>query len=126
MDTFFVKVDMGSLHARQLNLARSKVVVADVGFGNMFLDFSNKPAISNRVIGSVGAGNLIIQLPSEEVPVLVTINDSWLCSLSISHSLKKIGQNKFANAAYSKDSKNALVFDLDVSMGKIVFHEAKH
>lgn len=128
MDTFFVKVDMGSLHAQQLNLARSKVVVADVGFGNMFLDFSNKPAISNHVIGSVGAGNLIIQLPSEEVPVLVTINDSWLCSLSISHSLKKIGQNKFANAAYSKDtkSKNALVFDLDVSMGKIVFRETKH
>ncbi|HRG11584.1 MAG TPA: hypothetical protein PLJ08_23630, partial [Cyclobacteriaceae bacterium] len=43
MDTFFVKVDMGSLNARQLNLARSKVVMADVGFGNMFLDFSTKP-----------------------------------------------------------------------------------
>jgi hypothetical protein len=128
MDTFFVKVDMGSLHAHQLNLARSKVVMADVGFGNMYLDFSNKPSIANHVIGSIGAGNLIIQLPSEDVPVLVTINDSWLCSLSISHSLKKIGQNKFANAAYSKDgkNKNALVFDLDVSMGKIVFHETKH
>jgi hypothetical protein len=102
--------------------------VADVGFGNMYLDFSNKPAISNHVIGSVGAGNLIIQLPEQEVPVLVTINDSWLCSLSISHSLKKIGQNKFANAAYSKDGKNdnALIFDLDVSMGKIVFREPKH
>jgi len=128
MDTFYVKVDMGSLNARQLNLARAKVVVADVGFGNMYLDFSNKPAISNHVIGSVGAGNLIIQLPSHEVPVLVTINDSWLCSLSIAHSLKKVGQNKFANAAYSRDGKNdnALVFDLDVSMGKIVFREPKH
>ncbi|MDZ7649331.1 MAG: hypothetical protein U5K54_20430 [Cytophagales bacterium] len=87
MDTFCVKVDMGSLNARQLNLARSKVVVADVGFGNMFLDFSNKPVIGNHVIGSVGAGNLIIQLPAEDVPVLVTINDSWLCSLSISPTL---------------------------------------
>lgn len=123
MDTFLVKVDMGSLHARQLNLARSKVVVADVGFGNMMLDFSNRPTISNHIIGSVGAGNLIIQLPDAEVPVLVTINDSWLCSLHLSNSLKKIGQNRFANAAYSKDSKNALVFDLDVSMGKIVFRE---
>ncbi|MBK7651529.1 MAG: hypothetical protein IPJ20_13450 [Flammeovirgaceae bacterium] len=92
MDTFYVKVDMGSLNARQLNLARSKVVVADVGFGNMFLDFSNKPSISNHIIGSVGAGNLIIQLPTEDVPVLVTINDSWLCSLSISPTLKRLGQ----------------------------------
>jgi len=123
MDTFYVKVDMGSLHARQLNLARSRVVVADVGFGNVFLDFSDKPAFSNHVIGSVGAGNMIIQLPAEDVPVVVTINDSWLCSTNLSRSLKKIGQNKFANASYSKDSKNALIFDLDVSMGKIIFRE---
>ncbi|MBK7651051.1 MAG: hypothetical protein IPJ20_10310 [Flammeovirgaceae bacterium] len=78
----------------------------------MFLDFSNKPSISNHIIGSVGAGNLIIQLPTEDVPVLVTINDSWLCSLSISPTLKKIGPNRFANAAYSADSKAALVLIL--------------
>lgn len=123
MDTFFVKVDMGSLSARQLHLSRSEVVVADVGFGNMFLDFGDKPTVSNRVIGSVGAGNLVIQLPSEDVPVIVTINDSWLCSINLSRSLKKIGNNKFANAAYLKNSKGALTFDLDVSMGKIVFKE---
>jgi hypothetical protein len=123
MDTFFVKVDMGSLNARQLNLARSKVVVADVGFGNMFLDFSARPAINNRVLGSVGAGNLVIQLPDADVPVVVTINESWLCSINLSNSLKKIAPNKYANAAFTKDSKDALVFDLDVSMGKIVFRE---
>jgi hypothetical protein len=126
MDTFCVKVDMGSLNARHLNLARSKVVLAEVGFGNMYLDFGNKPTIANHIIGSVGAGNLIIQLPSEEVPVLVTINESWLCSINLSRNLKKIGPNKFANAAYTKDSPNALVFDLDVSMGKIVFRDDKH
>ncbi|MCW5910135.1 MAG: hypothetical protein KIT62_03625 [Cyclobacteriaceae bacterium] len=123
MDTFFVKVDMGSLNARQLNLAKSKVVVADVGFGNMFLDFSARPTVRNRVVGSVGAGNLVIQLPDADVPVVVTINESWLCSISLSNSLKKIAPNKYANAAYTKDGKDALVFDLDVSMGKIVFRE---
>ena len=124
MDTFYIKVEMGSVNAKNINLSRSKVVVADVGFGNMFLDFSNKPIVNNHVIGSVGAGNLIIQLPSEEVPVLVKINDSWLCSIKLSRSLKKIGENKYANAAYSKNSKDALTFDLDVSMGKIVFKES--
>lgn len=124
MDTFSVKVDMGSLNARDLNMAKSKVVLAEVGFGNMFLDFGNKPSVANHIIGSVGAGNLIIQLPSEDVPVLVTINESWLCSINLSRNLKKIGPNKFANAAYTKDSPKALVFDLDVSMGKIVFRES--
>jgi hypothetical protein len=126
MDTFAVKVDMGSLTAKNLNLAKSKVVLAEVGFGNMFLDFSNRPAVSNHIIGSVGAGNLVIQLPAEEVPVLVTINESWLCSINLSRNLKKIGPNKFANAAYSKDIPKALVFDLEVSMGKIVFRDSNN
>jgi hypothetical protein len=124
MDTFFIKVDMGSLTARQLNLTRSKYVLADVGFGNMLLDFSDKPSMGHKIKGSVGAGNLVIYLPSStEVPVLVKISDSWLCSVHLSHNLKKIGENTFANAAYSKNAKNVLAFDLDVSMGKIVFKE---
>ncbi len=123
MDTFFIKVDMGSLTARQLNLTRSKYVLADVGFGNMLLDFSDKPSMGHKIKGSVGAGNLIIYLPSNDVPIVVKISDSWLCSVHLTHNLKKIGENTFANAAYSKNSKDALSFDLDVSMGKIVFKE---
>ncbi len=123
MDTFFVKVDLGSLNARQLNLSRSKVFVANVGFGNMQLDFGDKPLKGHLIKGSVGAGNLVIHLPGESVPVLVKISDSWLCSINLCHSLKKIEQNTYANAAYSKNKSSALVFDLDVSMGKIIFKE---
>jgi len=123
MDTFFVKVDLGSVNVKNLNLSRARFVMADVGFGNMTLDFSNKPLVSNRIKGSVGAGNLIIILPSADTPVLVKIQDSWLCSVKVPVSLKKIAENTFANAAYSKGSKNSLVFDLDVSMGNIVFKE---
>lgn len=123
MDTFFVKVDVGTLNVRQLHLAKARVVLADVGFGNMFLDFSERPMVNNHVTGSVGAGNLVILLPNESVPVLVKINESWLCSINLSRSLQRIGENTFANAAYERDPKNALTFDLDVSLGKIVFKE---
>jgi hypothetical protein len=123
MDTFLVKVDLGSLNVKNLNLSRTRYMVADVGFGNMTLDFSNEPLVSNRIKGSVGAGNLIIILPSEQTPVLIKIHDSWLCSVKIPAGLKKIGENTFANAAYKKDAKNSLTFDLDVSMGSIVFKE---
>jgi hypothetical protein len=123
MDTFFVNVDMGSLSVRQLNLSRARVVIAEVGFGNILLDFSNKPIVSNHIKGSVGAGNLIITLPDDDVPVLVKINDSWLCSVSTCKSLKKIGDGTFANASYGRDQKNSLTFDLEVSMGKILFKE---
>ena len=124
MDTFFVKVDLGSLNVRQLNLSRAHVMIADVGFGNVLLDFSDKPLVSNRVKGSVGAGNMVILLPSEDVPVLVKISDSWLCSVNLCRSLKKIGTDTYANAAFSeKNSKDAITFDLDVSLGKIIFKE---
>jgi hypothetical protein len=121
MDTFFIKVDLGSLNVKNLNLSRTHCVMADVGFGNMTLDFSNKPAVSNKIKGSVGAGNLTIILPNEDTPVFVKIQDSWLCSVKVPSYLKKVGDNTFANKAYSKGAKNSLIFDLDVSMGNIVF-----
>jgi hypothetical protein len=40
-------------------------------------------------------------------------------------SLIKISDDTFANAAYNKDSKNAMTFDLDVSMGNIIFKESQ-
>ncbi|HEY5919573.1 MAG TPA: hypothetical protein VIU13_19270 [Chryseolinea sp.] len=123
MDSFFVKVDLGSVNVKNLNLSRTRFVMADVGFGNMTLDFSNKPLVGSKIKGSVGAGNLTIILPKNDTPVLVKIQDSWLCSVKVPSSLKKVGDNTFANAAYSKSAKNSLIFDLDVSMGNIVFQE---
>lgn len=124
MDTFFVKVDLGSVNVKNLSLSKAKYLLADVGFGNMLLDFTDKPLVSNVIKGSVGAGNLIIILPNDNTPVLVKIHDSWLCSVKMPASLKKSGENTFSTANYTKDAKQALIFDLDVSMGNIVFKEA--
>jgi hypothetical protein len=125
MDTFSVKVDLGSLTVKNLNFSRTKYMVADVGFGNMMLDFSSTPAVSNKIKGSVGAGNLVIILPSDQTPVMVKIKDSWLCSVKVPASLKKINETTYANAAYKPDAKTSLVFDLDVSMGSITFKDAQ-
>ncbi len=121
MDTFSVKVDVGSINVKNVNLSRPRHVVADVGFGSMILDFTTSPLITSKVKGSVGAGNLTILLPSADTPVLVRIKDSWLCSVKMPSSLKKINETTFATASYSKNAKNALIFDLDVSMGNIIF-----
>jgi hypothetical protein len=123
MDTLNVRVEVGSVNVKNLDLSRTRNVVADVGFGSMILDFTHKPLVGSRIKGSVGAGNLIILLPSNDVPILVKIADSWLCSVKMPGSLRKISENTFANAAYSKDAKNPLLFDLDVSLGNIIFKE---
>jgi len=124
MDTLSVKVDLGSLNVQNINMSRARYTAADVGFGNMTLDFSaSPPLVTNHIVGSVGAGNLTIILPSTQTPVLVRINDSWLCSVKIPEGLKKIRPDTFANAAYSENAQNALIFNLDVSMGSIVFRQ---
>ena len=123
MDTFSVKVDLGSVNVKNLNMSRARYMMADVGFGNMTLDFRSKPLVSNKIKGSVGAGNLTILLPSNETPVLVKIKDSWLCSVKMPEEFKKISANVYSNTAYTKNTKNSLTFDLDVSMGNIIFKQ---
>lgn len=125
MDTLSVKVDLGSLHVENVNLSRTRYTSADVGFGNMTLDFSANPLVTNHITGSVGAGNLTIIMPSSDTPVLVTVNDSWLCSVKIPEGFKKVRSNTFANAAWREDAPNALIFNLDVSMGNIIFRDAQ-
>ncbi len=123
MDTFYVKVDLGSVKVQNLNLSKSRNIIAEIGFGDLLLDFSDINEISSNIHGSVGAGNLIIVLPREDTPAIIKINDSWLCKVDMAKSYKKIANNTFVNAAYSDDAPNLLSFDLDVSMGKIIFKE---
>lgn len=125
MDTFFVKVDLGSVDIRKMNLSNAKMVLADVGFGNLSLNYSDIPKFSSNISASVGAGNLIINIPSSNVPVKVKIHDSVLCRVQLSKNFKEIASNTYVNAAYSDDAKNLLSFNVDVAMGSIVFKEVE-
>ncbi|MDX1629945.1 MAG: hypothetical protein R3345_14655, partial [Fulvivirga sp.] len=100
MDTFYVKVDLGSIAINKMSLSKARHVVADIGVGNLLMDFSDSPKVSSDINGSVGAGNLIILLPPSDVPVKVKVRNSWLCKVKINDNLKSIGDNTFVNKAY--------------------------
>lgn len=120
MDTFQVKVELGSVTVQKMHQARSRFVTAEVGFGKMLLDFSERPLVNYEVYGIVGAGNLIVRMPDDEVPVLVRINDSWLCSVMIPNNYRQVGDNAYANPAWTPSIVRPIVFNLDVAMGKII------
>lgn len=121
MDTFFVKVDLGSVDIKKMGLSNAKTVIADVGFGNLTLDYSNSKHAKSNIKASVGAGTLFIKIPEENVPVMVKINDSMLCRVSLSNNFEEIAANTYVNKAYTKESMNLLSFDIDVALGSIVF-----
>lgn len=121
MDTFMVKVDMGSLNIEQVNLSRARIVIAEVGFGTLNLDLSDKNLTNNRISASVGAGNLNISLPPNNIPVIVYINNSPLCRILLGEEFQQIKPNVYANSSYRENAQNLLTFDLDVALGKISF-----
>ena len=123
MDTFLVKVDLGSLEVTHLPAARSRFVLAEVGFGKLELDFSDRPRNRYEVHGSVGAGNLIIDMPPDDIPVIVNITDSWLCTVEVPRTYHRISENTYANSSYSPNSPGPLVFNLDVAMGSILLRQ---
>jgi hypothetical protein len=65
----------------------------------------------------------MIILPYKNTPVVFMVRNSWLCCITMEKTIKKISDNTFANEAYTRNPKNAMTFDLDVSMGKIIFKE---
>jgi hypothetical protein len=125
MEEMVVKVDLGNLNVRQLYKTKAKTVTAEVGFGNMLLDFTEAPEVASHVKASVGAGNLEILIPRFDCPIIIKVKSSMLCDVKLTKSFREIKEDVFVNESYDEDADNLLEFDVDVAMGNIVFREKK-
>jgi len=126
MDTFYVKVDLGSLTVNKMNHSRAQIVIADVNFGALLMDYSNILETGSSVYASVGAGNLIIGLPaSREIPVIINIRNSPLCHVKLPKNYRKKDKHVYTSESYRENAPNILSFDLDVVMGQIKFVDSK-
>ena len=121
MDTFKVKVDLGTLEVRRVGRSNARYVFANVGFGDLFLDYSEGTETRSDVKASVGAGNLVVAIPTDRTPVLVKVKSSMLCQVRLAPSFKEIEEDIFVNEYYSPGAKNLLTFNVDASMGNIIF-----
>lgn len=124
MDTFLVKVDMGSLVVKNVDCANAKNVIANIGFGRAMLDFSESKTNKCMIKASVGAGNLDIYLPEKDVPIIIYVKDSPLCGMKLVPGFEQVEKNVYVNMGYSASAPNLLTFDLDVAMGNVAFHYA--
>jgi hypothetical protein len=126
MDSFLVKVDLGSLTINKMNHSRARTVIADVGFGALLVDYSGPLSEPSDVYASVGAGNLIIGLPDDEkFPVIINIQNSPLCNVKIPKGYKKQEKHVYVSQGYHENASNILSFNLDVVVGQIKFVEYK-
>ena len=121
MDTFYVKVDFGNFVTQKINLANAKYIIADIGFGNATLSFSDSPTKKCQVNASVGAGNLNINLPKQNAPAIIYFNNSPLCNISMLKEFEEVDKNVYVNKSYSPSADNLIVFNIDVALGNITF-----
>lgn len=126
MDTFYIKVDMGSIKAEQLELARARYIDANIGFGNALLDFGTT-ALSEKcnVRASVGAGSLEIFIPKDDTPVIIYLKDSPLCGTRIVEGFEEVEKNVYVNRSYRSDANNLMVFNIDVALGNVSFRYSR-
>jgi hypothetical protein len=123
MDSFSVKVDLGSLEIHKLNLTRADNISAEVGFGSLLLDFSEKMEDGCKLTASVGAGRLEVIMPALDTPIRVRLHSSPLCTVSLPAQFIKVNKNLYVNEFYEEGMEDLLDFDLDVAMGSIIFRK---
>ena len=121
MDTFLIKVDLGSIVAKNIDLSNAEYIIADVGFGNAQLGFNEVPKSKCTVNASVGAGNLKVVLPSKSTPAIVYFKKSPLCNISVKKGFEEVDKNVYVSNMYKPDAENLLTFYLDVALGNITF-----
>ncbi len=121
MDTFSVKVDLGSFTAYNLTKSRASHIFANIGFGNALLDFSEKTTRKCNVEASVAAGKLVVYIPRDQVPTIIHLNESPLCSTRLPKDFRELEDNVFVNSAYTAHAENLTTFNIDVGMGNVVF-----
>ena len=126
MDTFLIKVDMGSLEAKNLHLSNSKNIIANVGFGNVKMDFEDAEILTTEVQATVGAGSLEILLPEGDIPVRININDSPLCRIKIPVGFEQTSEHVFVSSGYKDHQTNYINFSVDVAVGNIHFRSSNH
>ena len=123
MDTMQIAVDLGTLVLRNLPKAKARNIFADVGFGTLSLDLRDEVIVGSEVNASVGAGDLIVLVSKDAAPIKINISDSYLCKVNLAPSFKEIKKNTWVNKSYTPLAENLVTFNVDVSMGNIIFKE---
>ncbi|NJN26745.1 MAG: hypothetical protein HC819_12615 [Cyclobacteriaceae bacterium] len=124
MDTFMIKVDMGTMTAKNLHLSNAKNIIANVGFGKVKMDFEDAKILGTEVMATVGAGSLEVLLPGGSIPVRINVNDSPLCRVKIPEGFVKSSDNVFLSANYTNGQVNYINFSVDVAVGNVIFKDS--
>jgi len=121
MDTMNISVGLADLTIHNAEQARARNILVDAGFGNVILIFRGRTYSKCNVNAELGAGTMKVQLSKEKNPVLIRLKGTFFSSYRLPDNFKEVKPGIFVNEYYAINAPNTLIFDIDISMGSIVF-----
>ena len=125
MDSLKIKIEIGTLDTKNINLSNAKNIFTEIGFGNVTLDIAknkNKSFVSKT---NLSAGKIIINLPFDDIGTKIIINNSPLSSVKLPKDFHEIKQNIFVNKLSENNTKYVRSFIVDVGLGNITVNYKK-
>jgi len=119
MDTLLVTLNMGKVEIQKANFTNSKVIILEVGYGKVEMDFSEGIPMSSQVLAAVSGGTIVLKLPHESNPIKLRMKTTPMCRTSIPRYFKEIETGVFVTKGYSSTNPKVLDFILDVGVGSI-------
>ncbi len=125
MDSLKIKIEIGSLDTKNINLSNAKNIFTEIGFGNVILDIAKNKRKSFVSKTNLSAGQLIINLPLDDIGTKIIINNSPLSSVKLPKNFHEIDQNIFVNNLSKNNSTYIRSFIVDVGLGNITVNYKK-
>ncbi len=124
MDSLILKTDMGHIKTQNLDLLKARTIMANVPFGSMILHFGAQPTVTTNVWVGTGTSTVEIILPADNTPVKIVVNQTALADLVIPPGFKE-KDGKYYSPSYVEGARNAIIFHIDNSIGKVIFKVVK-
>ncbi|SEF55181.1 hypothetical protein [Algoriphagus boritolerans] len=119
MDTLLVTLNMGTVEVQKANFANAKIVIIEVSYGKIDLNYSDGLASSCQVIAAVSGGSIHLKLPPESNPVKIRMVKNPLCRTVFPKYLRSIDKETYVTKGYKPSDPKLLELILDVGVGSV-------
>lgn len=119
MDTLLVTLNMGTVTLDKVNYTNAKMIIVEVNYGKINLDFSDGMSDGSQVIAAVGAGTLNLTLPSDSYPIKIKMKTTPMCRATLPKYFKALDSETYVTRGYKETDPKRIELTIDVGVGSI-------
>lgn len=119
MDTLLVTLNMGTVEVQKANFTNARIVIIEVNYGKIDLNYSDGLASSSQVIAAVSGGSIHLKLPPESNPVKIRLKKNPMCRTVLPKYLRSIDKETYVTKGYKPSAPKLLELILDVGVGSV-------